>query len=355
MLAHFIPFATCGLTPVVEYWSMLYIFYGEDSFSLHRAIEKIKDTLGDREMLMVNTARLDGQRLTLKELKDNCDSVPFLSSHRLVIVEGLLQRFEVKQSEPQSGKKMADKELGEWEGLALYVERMPQTAVLMLVDGEIKSDNPLLRKLSSLAKVKHFPLLRGTELREWIRKEVREKGGTITPQAVNLLAELVGGDLWAMSGEIDKLLLYCQGRSIREDDIKQMISQIQEANVFALVDAIVEGRTGLAQDTLHRLYREGVAATHILALITRQFRLMAQAKELAAALSRSEIQQRLGLRSSFSLDKALRQANLYDLELIKHAYDRLLETDLAIKTGKCKDQLAVELLISELSCLGKRD
>jgi DNA polymerase-3 subunit delta len=330
---------------------MFYILYGQDDFSLNQAAEKIKADLGDWEMLATSTTNLEGQHLTLSELRNKCDAVPFLSSHRLVIIDGLLGRFEVKQSRPRSGKGKSKNGLGEWEGLASYIGQMPETTVLMLVDGEVKGNNHLLKKISSLAEVRTFPLLRGRDLKAWIQQRVREEGGDITPQAVNLLAELIGGDLWAMNGEIQKLLLYSQGRPISEDDVRQLVSHVQEANIFALVDAVAEGRTELAQRILHRLYDDGVAPTYILVMITRQFRLIAQAGDLGKGLSRLQIQDRLGLKSGYSLDKTLGQAKLYDFEGVKQAYDKLLETDLAIKTGKYSDKLALELLVTELACL----
>ncbi len=330
---------------------MLYILYGQDDFSLNQAVEKIKADLGDWEMLATSTTNLEGQHLTLSELRNKCGAAPFLSSHRLVIVDGLLGRFEVKQSRPRSGKGKSGNGLGEWEGLASYIEQMSETTVLMLVDGEVKGHNPLLKKLSPLAEVRTFPLLRGRDLKAWIQQRVKGEGGDITPQAVNLLAELIGGDLWAMNGEIQKLLLYSQERPISEDDVRQLVSHVQEANIFALVDAVAEGRTELAQRILHRLYDDGVAPTYILVMITRQFRLIAQAKDLERGLSRLQIQDRLGLKSSYSLDKTLSQAKLYDFEGVKRAYDKLLETDLAIKTGKYSDKLALELLVTELACL----
>jgi len=328
---------------------MLYILYGQDDFSIHQAIEKIKADLGDWETVATNTTSLEGQHLTLSELTNKCDAAPFLSSSRLVIVNGLLGRFEVKQGRPRSRKGKSGNRLGEWEGMTSYVEHMSETTVLVLVDGEIKSPNPLLKKLSQLAEVRTFPLLRGRDLKAWIQQRVRAEGGEINPQAVNLLAEFIGGDLWAMNSEIEKLLLYSQGRSITEDDVRQLVSYVQEANIFALVDAVAEGRTELAQRVLHRLYHDGVAPTYILTMITRQFRLIAQAKDLGPGLSRLQIQDRLGLKSSYSLDKTLAQAKLYDFEGVKRAYDKLLETDLAIKTGKYNDQLALELLVTELS------
>ena len=329
---------------------MLYILYGLDDFSLSQAVGKIKADLGDWEMLATSTTNLEGQHLTLSELRNKCGAAPFLSSHRLVIVNGLLGRFEVKQSKPRSGKGKSGNGLGEWEDLDSYIKQMPETTVIVLIDEEVKGSNPLLKKISPLAEVKTFPLLRGKDLKEWIRQRVKKEGGDITPQAVDLLAELIGGDLWAMDGEIRKLLLYNQARSISVDDVRQLVSHVQEASIFALVDAVAEGRTESAQRILHRLYDEGVAPTYILVMITRQFRLIAQARDLGKGLSRLQIQDRLGLKQSYVVDKTLSQAKLYDFEGVKRAYDKLLETDLAIKTGKYSDKLALELLVTELAC-----
>jgi DNA polymerase-3 subunit delta len=330
---------------------MLHVLYGQDDFSLNQAVEGIKADLGDREMVATNTTRLEGQHLTLSELRNKCDAAPFLSSHRLVIVEGLLGRFDVKQSRTRTGKGKSGNGLGEWEGLDSYLRQMPEPTVLVLVDGEVKGNNPLLKKLTPLAEPRIFPLLKDKGLKAWIRQRVKDKGGVITPQAVNLLAELIGGDLWAMDGEIQKLLLYSEERPIDEDAVRQLVSCIQEANIFALVDAVAEGHTELAQRILHRLYDEGVPPTHILVMITRQFRLIAQARELKKGLSRPQIQDRLGLKQSYVVDRTLDQAKLYDFEGVKRAYDKLLETDLAVKTGKYNDKLALELLVTELACL----
>jgi DNA polymerase-3 subunit delta len=330
---------------------MLYILYGKDGFSLDQAVEEIKAGLGDRETVATNSTSLDGRNLTLGELRNTCDAAPFLASKRLVIVDGLLGRFEAKKGRPRSDKRKSQSGLGEWEVMASYVEQMPETTVLMLVDGEVKNQNPLLKQLSPLAEARNFPLLRGKELRAWIQQRVSREGGHITPRAVDLLTALIGGDLWAMEGEIQKLVLYSQDRPIDEDDVRQLVSHVREASIWALVDAVAEGRTELAQLILHRLYKEGMEPSHILTMITRQFRLIALAGDLERGLSRPQVQDRLGLKSSYALDKTLRQARLYDFEGVRRAYDKLLETDSAIKTGRYSDKLAVELLVTELACL----
>jgi hypothetical protein len=45
-------------------------------------------------MLATNTDVLDGRAVTPDQLAAICDTVPFLASHRLVVVEGLLARFD---------------------------------------------------------------------------------------------------------------------------------------------------------------------------------------------------------------------------------------------------------------------
>ena len=46
--------------------------------------------------------------------------------------------------------------------------------------------------------------------------------------------------------------------------------------------------------------------------------------------------------------KTLEQANMYPWERIKEVYHKLLEADLSIKTGKYDDELALNILITEL-------
>lgn len=330
---------------------MLHILYGQDDFSLHEAVERIKTGLGAPEMLAVSTTSLDGEHLTLKELKENCNTSPFLSSARLVIVAGLLRRFEPKLGRSQSGKHSiteAKVERGEWQALDSHIKQMPATTVLILVDSRISNHNPLWMRLSPLAKVQAFPLLRGRNLRAWIQQRATKGGGTITSQAVDLLAELIGGDLWAMTSEISKLLLYAQGRTIDEEDVRQLVSHAREASIFALVDAVLESQIETAQRILLQLSQEGASPTYILAMITRQLRLIAQVKEMSPGSSRKQIQDSLGLASTYAMDKALKQAKSYDFERIKRTYHKLRETDLAIKTGKYNDRLAIELLVTEL-------
>ena len=91
---------------------MLYILYGRDDFSLNQAVDKIKADLGDREMVATSTTILEGRHLTLNELRNKCGVAPFLSSYRLVIVDGLLGRFEGEAKQTTVRQAQIDKRAG---------------------------------------------------------------------------------------------------------------------------------------------------------------------------------------------------------------------------------------------------
>jgi len=329
---------------------LLYILLGEDDFSLTRSLEEIKQGLGDLALLAANTTALDGQQVTLDQLKTVCETVPFLAEKRLVIIQGLLRRFE-PQGKPRRRRKMAPStgQESEYKSFATCLSNLPDSTVLVLLDGRIKSNNPLLKQLSTKAKVRTFPILRGDELRQWIKMEVARQGASISPQAVDLLAKLVGGNLWIMSNEINKLALFAFGRRIEVEDIKAIVSSAQEANVFAMVDAILDFKAGAAEQLLEQLLQRGASPAYLLVMLSRQVRLIVLAKELRRQRKpEAEIQDRLRLTSEFVLRKTLEQAQRYPLERLKQVYRKLLQADLSIKTGKYEGGLALNLLIADL-------
>ena len=329
---------------------MLYILWGEDDFSLTRSLEEIKRGIGDQALLSANTTTLDGQQVTLDQLRTVCETAPFLAEKRLVNIQGLLGRFE-PQGKSRRQRKIAPQteRKSEYKSFAAYLSNIPDSTVLVLIDGRIKSNNPLFKELSAKAEVRSFPVLRENRLRQWIERQVAEQGASMSPQAVDFLAKLVGGNLWIMANEISKLALFTSGRRIDVEDVKAIVSYAQEANVFAMVDAILDFKAGVAEQLLQQLLQRGAAPAYLLVMLSRQVRMIVQVKELTnQGKPKIEIQDKLALTSEFALRKTLEQADKYSLARLKEVYHKLLEADLSIKTGKYGGELTLNLLIAEL-------
>jgi len=328
---------------------MIYVLHGEDEFSKGQFLEGLRREIGPPELLEANTTTLAGTGLNLQHLQEVCSVVPFMAEHRLIIVEGLLGQFDDVRADRRRRRSSSEKGgLEEWRGLVETLTQVPPSTTLAFVEGRLRPDNPLLRETASVAQVNEFPPLRGETLERWIRQRVTGAGATITPQAVRRLAQLVGGNLWALSGEIEKLALYSGEEPIDDEAVKSLVAHSREESIFRAVDAVLEGRSSVAIQLISQLRQSGAEVSYIITMLARQLRLVLLAHELRAQrVSRPELGQRLGL-AEFALRPTLEQARRHAPERVAAMYRRLLETDLAIKRGELGEELALETLVAEL-------
>lgn len=326
---------------------MYYIFHGDDEFSRSQAVEELKAKLGDGDAAVadINTSTLDGRNLTLSELMHACDSVPFMGERRLILVENMLQRFDPQKG----GRSEADQKLV--EGLRDYLPQLPATARLIFVESKsLHGNNPILRqaKQDDHGYVHEFETPKRGGISNWIKRRVKEKGGDIQSGAVMLLAAYGEDDLRLLDQEIEKLLTYTGNQTITERDVRLLVPATTESDIFAMVDALGQRNHREAVTRLHELVEAGESPIYLLYMITRQFRILTQVKELAGqGKHQSAIQSDLGLHP-FVVKKALGQARNFSLSQLQAIYHKILETDEAIKTGQLEQELALDILVAEL-------
>ena len=330
---------------------MIYLLYGDDEFSLLEHLRRIKGEVGSDELIDANTTMLDGAAVTPQQLLEVSAVVPFLAERRLVIVQGLLQRFGSQRERRRPGRRgrTRGQATDEWAGLPDLLAQVPETTVVVFVDAPVRRDNPLLRQVASHAEVRAFPLLRGQELAAWIRQRVTSVGASISEQAIRLLVEYVGGDLWIMSGEVEKLALYSEGEEISEEAVRLLVAHSREASIFDIVDAVLEVKASAALVGLRQLLESGADSSYVIVMLARQLRLVLLTQELSRRhVPRTELGTRLGLNAEFAVRRTEQQAKRHASEQIKAMYGRLLDTDLNIKQGAVADDLALEMLVAEL-------
>jgi DNA polymerase-3 subunit delta len=332
---------------------LLHVLIGEDDYSLRQALEDIKKGIGDPAALMTNTTVLDGRTVTLEQLRNACETVPFLAEKRLVIVEGMLERFEpARKNDRKKSSRQAD-HAEEIKKIVDIARSIPPFTELVFIGGGIRAANPLLRELLKIARVQSFPLLKSAQLGTWIARRVKQVGGSISPPAVAALVRFVGNDLWTMANEVDKLVLYTAGRRIEEADVKAVVSYTREEKVWELVDAVLESRGNVAQDALQQLLQQGMAPAYLLASLSSQVRTIFLVREMrAGGKSRNDIQVKLGLTSDFQVRKAWEQSERYSPARLRELYHRLLDTDESIKTGRLEGEIALEMMVAELGQRG---
>ena len=332
-----------------------HILYG-DSFLVAQALRDIQAKVGVPEVLEANSHRVSGAQVDMGQLRALCSAVPFLAEHRLVIVEGLLSLFNSRDRRRRSSPAASRSSSTNWEDLPGYISNeMSPTTLLVFVEAELSKGNSLLEKLRPTAQIQALPTPSGEGLARWVRNRVAEKNAQITPGAIRLLSQMVGGNLWTMENELEKLALYVGDRAIEEKDVGSLVSQAREASIFSAVDALLEGRTAVSLQLVHRLRDDGVEFPTIVSMIARQLRLVTLARDLIdRGHGEKDIGGRLGLTHDFIVRKTLEQARRHSWGSLKWLYGRLMEADLAVKRGRLDQDVALEILIGEASGLTAR-
>jgi len=324
---------------------MLYVFHGEDEFSRSEAIAQLRRKM-DPVVGDLNTTVLEGRNLSVSELQAVCDTLPFMGDRRLVIVHDLFSSAGGKS--PRRERNEAPGDEGRLREVQNYLPRLPESTRLVLDESRsLPEGHPLLRLASEQgAYVRHFAIPTGEELEKWIRQRAQGKGVTIASEAVSLLATHVGQNPRLLDQELEKLAAYVgDGGTIGCQDVERLVSSVQEVNIFQMVDALGSRDGRRALQLLHRLFDGGAAPLYVLTMITRQFRLLLQAREMdAQGVPAAEMARQMEV-PPFVARKCLQQALNFRPADLRSIMAQLLEIDVGIKTGQLEGPLALDLFV----------
>ncbi len=326
---------------------VVYIFHGDDPFAIRQQMDAMIRQMGeDQTLVEMNITRLDGRTASDEELRSTANAMPFLAERRLVILTNPFTRL---------GTDAARKRF-----LALLDGLPPSTALVLVVEDSLErgkwkslpqADGNWMRKWLTAAGDRAYyhlyALPRINEMAEWVRKEARRQSGQFSPGGAAALVAHVGNDTQLASLEITKLLTYVDfKRPVEAEDVEELTAVPGQADVFEMVDALAAGNTRQAVRLLHRLL-ESQDPLSLFGMITRQFRLLLQAREVIDAGRGSQIAAELH-QHPFVAEKLGSQARRFTLGQLKDIYHRLLLLDETLKTSQAPAELALDTFIAEI-------
>lgn len=321
---------------------MLIFVYGDDSFRVQEKVGQLVKAFREKfDSTGLNLAEFTAdKKLAIGEVMGAVHSLPFLGQKRMVVIRDLID----------STKKG---EMAAWvEGL----KKTPDSTIVVFwefVEPKTLENKPLFKELAGLAEVHRyvFPTLQGAELSRWVEARVKERVGTMEAPALRGLVERVGGDLWQMDNEIQKLVAYAGGQLITAAMVDEMVHTSFEGKIFQLIDAVSQKRSADAVRLLQEERWSGANDHYLLTMLGRQVRILLGARAMLdenPKATSQELAKTLDIHP-FVAQKALTQARGFSLEHLKAVHNLLFEFDVAMKTGGIDADLAVDLTTVKLT------
>ena len=194
-----------------------------------------------------------------------------------------------------------------------------------------------------------FAPLSPKDLPAWIKAHLKTLNAEIDPEAGRRLIEVVASDLFTLTNELNKLATAAlpSGR-ITLELVDQLVSRSREHMNWDLTDGIVSRNGRVALKVLREFLDDGVEPVLLTGIIAGTFRRLAMAKELFdRGAQPREIFSEVRV-PNWKQNDYLSMLRRIDATKLRHALQRMAETDLAIKTSKATPRMQVEMLVCEL-------
>ena len=311
---------------------MIIFLYGQDSFRSRQKLEEIVAHYKESGTSGLNLISLDAKDINFSDFYDNFKISSMFAEKKLIILKNV---FANKNFQEDFIKEV--KSIEELKDVVLVYESEEP-------DQRLKLFKALLKE----CKCQEFSFLAGLNLRKWAHEEFQKSGQKVNMDALDLLLNYVGNDLWRLSGEISKLSSFKKDGTVKKDDIELFVKPRIELDIFKTIDALAAKNKKQALALLHKHLDGGEVPLYLLSMIAYQFKNLLIVKELAQkGLMYASIVKKSGLHP-FVVKKTYYACNQFSFEELKKIYQRIFQVDLDIKTGKVEAETALDLLVSSI-------
>lgn len=321
----------------------VYVCYGPEAFRRREFIRFMLGKLVEPEHEEFAVTRYDLNETPLDVVLDDSETVPFLVPKKVIIAEN---------AQFLTGAKENSKVEHRLERLTEYLKNpVDYTVLILIVDAEkLDERKKLVKALKERKCLLAFQTLTAEELADWAARRANRLGMTFGSGALEKFLLYGGTDLQSLAMELDKLSLYVgSGGEVTADLVEQMVARTTEQNVFILIDELVKMNTGKALEILQDLYKQKEEPIKIVALMARQYRLIAQVKELVqTGYSHQQIAGAVGAHP-YAVKLAAEQARKYDVHRLNRILSRLADLDYQMKSGQIDKSFGLELLLLNMT------
>ena len=302
----------------------VYLFHGEEGFLIEEAIARLKKAILIPGSEDLNYHLLSGSSTRIADIIHPCQTLPLLSTRRLVVV---------REAEALSGS----------EGLIPYLDNPSNMTCLVLVAGKLDLRKRLFLALKSRATEVLFSALNDSQTTLWMKEMARTLGIALSPEALDYLKERLGNDLYQIRNELEKISLTMTGNhTINAEDLQALLTGERGHSVFEWLDSVRSRDQEKAFRLLRLLLDSGEHPLSLLGLLLSSLRRAARSAHPGRQDSPAGP---LSRHTGSSLESS-------EQVLIK-SFALCLEADSRLKGSRLSPQLILEGLILDLCRIGE--
>lgn len=322
-----------------------YLFYGEEEYLINECIGMLKNNYVDKSFEELNIATIEGREASFDKLMNACETLPFMSQKKIVLLNDVHIFFEREESTA---------------GLDIYkyLDTLGSHVCLILIDnlGELKKTSKLYKFYNKKNLAVEFLKLRGKDLNFWIEDKLKKYNKKISQANINYLIQRstyhsrnINSNLYYLENEIIKTISFSKADEVTKEDIDFVLAKSLDSNIFDLLSAVNRGDVDSSLSIFNEIYLSNEPIQKILFMITRQIRLILTYNIYKQrGYGERDIQEKLGVKP-YEFSKISSQSKGFKIAELENSLNRILEVDKKVKTTSSNDKIEMEILLVSLS------
>ncbi len=197
------------------------------------------------------------------------------------------------------------------------------------------------------------PAVKSWELPQFVSREVRRLGGSADAESPTLLVEAVGHDLRSLAAAVAQLLADSESGAISGAQVRRYFGGRAEVTSFAVADATLAGRTGVAMEQLRWALSTGVAPVLVTSAFASGVRGLGRLVGAPHGLREGDLAREVGV-PPWKLKSMRSQARGWDQRGLATALQAVATADAQVKGAADDAEFALEqLVLAVASCRRK--
>ncbi len=313
--------------------SGVYLFDGTEEYLKKKALNDMIRLVCEGGLEELNSTTLDNP--DVDELIAACETIPFMSEKRIVIVPDAAYL---------TGRAEAEDKLKD------YLVHLPPFCVLVFYcHGKVDARKALVKQIAKLGAYVTFSAMGDSELNMWICERFREAGKNCSPQVASQLVFVAGSDATLLMGEIGKLVGHSgEHADISMEDIQAVTTRSSEYAAFEIVNAVMDNQESRAFSLMRDMLAAGESRIGILAMLERQYRMLQHTSIMRYEKKTTDEMAALLGAKTFVVNKYLQQLRHITPGQVRDSVKLCIETEFRIKSGQLNQDGALEAMMIKL-------